>query len=118
MAIQAIHHFRGDSADSSLTCLAKLQRDPARARSILADAMAIQIELGNRVGQARTLLLEARFARDASRLETIRQQVVELQQQVPALGQCRLMRKILDRWNQWTGGDRSPDESGDPFWCV
>ena len=59
------HHFRGDLADLSLPCLAKLQTDPARARSILADAKEIQVELASRVGEARTLLLEARFAADA-----------------------------------------------------
>ena len=118
MAIQAAHDYRGDSADLSLTCLAKLQSDPARARSILADAKAIQTELANRVGQARPLLLEARFAPDAGQAEAIKRQVIELQQQVPALSQCRLVRTVLDRWNEWTSGDRSPDESGDVFWCV
>ena len=65
MAAQTEHHFRGDLADLSLACLAKLQTDPARARSILADCKNIQVELVSRVGEARTLLLEARFAADA-----------------------------------------------------
>ena len=118
MATQSAHHFRGDLADLSLTCLAKLQTDPVRARSILADAKAIQVELANRVGEARTLLLEARFAADADQTAAIKQRVIELQQQLPALNQCRLVRKILDRWNVWAGGDRSPDETGDVFWCL
>ena len=58
------------------------------------------MELANRVGEARTLLLEARFAAAADRAAAIKQRVIELQQQLPALNQCRLVRKILDRWER------------------
>jgi hypothetical protein len=118
MVAQAEHHFRGDLADLTLTCMAKLQTDPGRARSILADSKAIQVELANRIGEARTLLLEARFADDADHAAAMKERVSELQQQVPALNQCRLVRKILDRWELWAGGERSPDETGDVFWLL
>ena len=118
IADQVEHHFQGDLADLSLPCLAKLQTDPARARSILADSKEIQVETANRVGESRTLLLEARFSADADQAAAMKQRVIELQQQVPALNQCGLVRKILDRWQSWAGGERSPDESGDVFWGL
>jgi hypothetical protein len=118
MAAQMEHHFRGDLADLSLPCLAKLQTDPARARAILADSKAIQVAMASRVGEARTLLLEARFSAAADQAAAMKRRVIELQGQVPALNQCRLVRKILDRWQLWAGGQRSPDETGDIFWRL
>ena len=118
MAAQAEHHFRGDLSDLTLPCLAKLQADPERARSILADARSIQRELGNLVGEARTLLLEARLAAGVAQAAAAKERVLELQRHVPLLQECWLVRKILDRWDAWAGGQRAADESGDLFWRL
>ena len=61
------------------------------------------------------MLLESRFAADADQAAAMKQRVIELQQQVPALNECRLVSKILDRWEVWAGSERCPDETGDIF---
>jgi len=115
---QVAHQYQGDLADFTLSCLAKLQTDPAQAESILAEALAIQTESQNRMGEARTLLLQARLIGDARHARPIKRRVEQLKAQVPALAQCPLLAKILDDWDPWTSGDLSPDASGDVFWGV
>ena len=115
---QAENHYEGDLAAFTLTCLAKLETEPARARSILEDARRIQIDLQDRVGEARTLLLEARLSDDAGQIAQVKRRLLELRQQLPALAQCRLFGSVLERWDPWAGGDLCPDETGDVFWGL
>lgn len=118
MAEQTAHEFPGDRASFSWTYLAKLQAGSAIARNILAQAKATQLEFQDRMGEARTLLLEARLAPDGHATDPPRQRVLQLKEQVPALSQCRLLAKVLDHWDDWTGNGLAPDESGDIFWGV
>jgi len=115
---QTAREFLGERAGFSWTCLAKLQADPATARQILGQVKATQLEFHDRMGEARTLLLEARLAADTRAAEPLRQRVLQLRDLVPALAQCRLLAKVLDRWEAWAGGVLTADESGDVFWGV
>jgi hypothetical protein len=69
------------------------------------------------MGEARTLLLEARLADDTRLTGPLRHRLLELKEQVPALSQCRVLAKVLDHWDQWVG-NLAPDETGDLFWRV
>jgi hypothetical protein len=70
------------------------------------------------MGEARTLLLQARVADDPAEVRAIKARVLLLKQQVPALRQCRLLASVLRRWRKWSEGGLQPDRSGDPFWGV
>jgi hypothetical protein len=117
MREQAVHEFLGDQAGLSWTCLAKLQAGSESAGQFLARAKAAQLDLRDRVGEARTLLLEARLADDADSIEHVKRRILDLKDLVPALSQCRLLARVLDHWNQWVG-NLEPDETGDIFWGV
>ena len=117
-AHQTTHHYEGELADTSLTCLAKLQADRSRARSLLAEARRIQTSLANRQGEARTVLLEARLCDDPAEIVAACDRIRELKEQVPSLSVCPLLARVLAHWDQWAGGDLLPDASGDVFWGV
>jgi len=114
--VQASQLYRGDLAEFSLPSLAKLEADPARARLILNEAKTLQTELNHRMGEARTVLLQARLDPECAR--TAKTRLLELKRQVPALGQCKLLAKVLRRWKTWTNGKLLPDSRGDAFWGV
>ncbi len=115
---QVEHGFEGDRVDFSQPCLAKMQKDPTRARSILQEALAVQTDWNNRMGLARTLLLLARFSGDDADLPAVKRRILKLKRDLPGLAQCKLLAKILRRWKTWTQGELLPDESGDLFWGV
>jgi hypothetical protein len=117
-ANQATHHYEGELADTSLTCLAKLQADRGRARSLLAEARQIQCNLANRQGEARTVLLEARLSSDRTEIAAAYQRIREIKEQVPSLSVCPLLARILARWEQWAGGAAVADAGGDIFWGL
>ena len=88
---------------------------------MLRSAKSIQTRLGNRIGLARTWLLEARLASMKVTANRRRKAVLELCQQVPDLRRCRLLSRILDRWSDWAGGWRAAElvtEHGDLFWLL
>jgi len=118
MSEQSENDHLGDRADFSWTYLAKLQAGSASAKHVLAQAKATQLEFQDRMGEARTLLLEARLSPDARSTPAAKQRILELKAQVPALGPCPLLAKVLDRWDAWTSGTLTADESGDLFWGV
>jgi hypothetical protein len=115
---QGLNQFEGDKAEFSMSCLAKLQTDRNNSLAILREALDIQTRLNHKMGQARTLLLQARFASDTACSQTIKQSILDLRVNLPALTRCPLLAEILDRWKEWVSCDRSPDESGDVFWGV
>jgi hypothetical protein len=82
-SLQLAEDFEGDLADFALTYRAKLEPDLGRARSLLAEAKAIQTGLGNGMGEARTLLLESRLRRGIAGAATLKPRVLELCDQFP-----------------------------------
>jgi hypothetical protein len=117
-ANQTTHHYEGELADTSLTCLAKLQADRNRARSLLAEARRIQCNLANRQGEARTVLLDARLCSGRAEIAAAYERIRELKEQVPSLSVCPLLARVLAQWDGWAGGDLSADAGGDVFWGL
>ena len=115
-ALQLAHGFEGDLADFALTYRAKLETDPERVRTLLAEIKAIQTRLHNRMGEARTLLLAARLGGDVSAAPQPR--LLELRHDLPALRQCRLLSKILSHWDAWVAGAGDPDGGVDSYWWL
>lgn len=115
--IQREQGFEGDRADATLTYRAKLADSPSAAAESLAEALAIQTRLGNRVGEARSLLIEARTSTDPARHRAIRTRLVTLRRELPALKRCRLMRTIARNWRAWIAGENILRHR-DRFWCL
>jgi proteasome accessory factor A len=116
--ILANHGGEGDRADFVLLGRAKAEEDRGRALQHLSAARATQLRLRNAMGEARTLLLQARLLEDAPAIIPIKARLHELRGQRPALSQCRLMGKILDHWETWTRGGPDPDGGADAFWWL
>ncbi len=110
--------LRGDLADFSLMYLAKLQPQRTMALTMLEQAESMQVRNRNRLGEARTILLKARLAEPDAETTALRERVLRLKDGVPALGRCRLLAKVLSRWDAWVEDKDLPDESGDVFWGV
>jgi tetratricopeptide (TPR) repeat protein len=117
-AMQTEHQLEGDLSDFALTHRAKLETHSERALELLAQARTIQTRLGNVMGETRTLLLEARFLRHRTLTVQHKARLHELRGMRPALSQCRLFGKILDKWEAWTSGGADPDGGGDTFWWL
>ncbi|MHC4275498.1 MAG: hypothetical protein ACYSUR_17775, partial [Planctomycetota bacterium] len=80
-----------------------------------------QTRCANTIGVTRTLLLEARLSPTKRTIDRRKREVMELRGEVPDLGRCPLLAKILDRWSDWAGGCRRPEpvsEKGDVFWLL
>jgi proteasome accessory factor A len=116
--IQTEHRYLGDLADFTFTCRARLGEREPEALDWLEKARDAQRRLHNRMGEARTLVLLARFARDTASASDLKQQVEHIRTDLPALQQCKLLETILARWTEWTGPDKQPDSHGDFFWGV
>lgn len=116
--IQTENRYQGDLADFTFTCRARLVERDAEALEWLQKARATQKQLGNLMGEARTLVLLARFAGNTATAEELKQQVEQIRVNLPALQQCKLLESILARWAEWTGPDKQPDTHGDFFWGV
>ena len=115
---QAALRFNNDLANHTLLYLAKLEQRPDRALPLLAEAERTHAQLRDQVGEARTLLLKARLAPEAALESAIKERVLRLKDQLPALGDCQLLRKIIAGWAAWTDGGLEPDETGDAFWGL
>lgn len=117
-AEQAVARFHGDLANYTLPYMSKLQKEASSAQAILLQAKTIQAGCQDRIGEARTLLLEARVNAGVLDVQALRNRILELKEAVPALNQCRLLGRVLQQWNEWTNGVLTPDETGDVFWGV
>jgi hypothetical protein len=115
--IQLSGQFRGDWACFNLTCRAKIESDARAAAQLLKKAKGIQVEYEDRMGLARTLLLEARLTSRSLVASLRRTSVQRLRDELPALAACPLCTKILDHWRDWARG-HEPDEHGDKFWGM
>jgi hypothetical protein len=76
------------------------------------------MRLGNVMGEARTLLLEARLASNPTVAARSKARLKELRGLRPALCQCRLLAKLLDNWKEWTNRAADPDGGNDYFWWL
>jgi hypothetical protein len=117
-AMQEEHQNEGDLADFALTYRAKLETNPTRALEWLGRAKAIQTRLGNLMGEARTLLLEARLLGNPGSTAPHKARLHELRGMRPALSQCKLLGKILDHWGVWANGGADPDGGRDAYWWL
>jgi proteasome accessory factor A len=109
---------KGELADFTLTYRAKLEPDRRRALPWLLRAKKIQLAHRNIMGQARTAVLRARWGDSPACIRELNQIVRDFRELRPALAQCGLLTKILDRWDEWSSGQLTPDEHGDIFWGV
>ncbi|PWU21217.1 MAG: hypothetical protein C5B50_02200 [Verrucomicrobia bacterium] len=116
--IQVSHQLDGDRSDFVLTYRAKLETDPARALDALKQAKSIQLRQRNIIGEARSLVLEARLLRNSSLAAPLNVRLHELRGLRPALSQCKMLGKILDHWDAWTTGATDPNGGTDAFWWV
>jgi tetratricopeptide (TPR) repeat protein len=116
--LQVEHQLEGDHADFSLTYRAKLDPNPAIALGLLDQAKTIQTRLGNVMGEARTLLLEARLMSNPTVVARCKARLHELRGLRPALCKCRLFSKILDNWKDWISRAADPDGGIDSFWWL
>jgi hypothetical protein len=116
--LQEAYELEGDLADFALTYRAKLETDPARALELIDQAKTIQTRLGNVMGEARTVLLQARLRRDPAVAGQYKARLHELREMRPALSQCRLLAKILDNWEAWTSGGADPSGGTDFYWWL
>lgn len=115
--IQREAGYLGDLADLTLTYRAKLAETPVAALAFLEEAKSHQARLGNRMGEARSLLLEARIREGAGPQRAIRTRLAELRTQLPALQQCRRMRRITRSWLAWVSGGATI-HAHDRFWSL
>jgi len=115
---QKAYHLDADLADSTFLYRAKLEPSFSLALRWLTRALSIQTRSGNRVGEARSLLLQARLSSDMRLGTQIHQRILQLHEQLPALAQCALLSKVLARWAEWTSGELTRDANGDEFWGV
>ncbi len=116
-AIQVAEGYVGDRADLTLTYRAKLADDRDAALALLDEAEAVQVRLGNRLGEARTLLLKARLSSSPAVRRAACRRVVRLRRELPGLKNCRLMRTIGKNWSAWISGENRPRHR-DKFWCL
>ncbi|MCX6901636.1 MAG: proteasome accessory factor PafA2 family protein [Verrucomicrobia bacterium] len=111
--------YEGDLAEFTFTARARFETDAHRALEWLARAKAIQTGFHHGAGEVRTLLLEARVAREECPAETIKARVMALRSQLPALNRCWLLAKVLENWSAWvSGADPAGQKPKDFFWGV
>lgn len=109
--------YFGDLADLTLMYRAKLADNPTIALALLEEAKTIQVRLGNRLGEARSLLLEARVREGSGPQRALRNRLKELREELPALRRCRLMKRITRNWQAWISGSATI-RSRDRFWSL
>jgi len=67
----------------------------------------------------RTLLLETRLLKNPRLAEPARKRLLQLRGLRPALAQCRLLARILDRdWDTWANGEPDPKGGSDYYWWL
>lgn len=117
--LQVSNGYEGDLADFTCLTQARLETDRRSVSSLLEQARSIQTGSGNRMGLARTLLLQARLVppRYSFTSERSKRRVQKLVSRIPALAECRLTTKIIAHWREWTSGD-TPAGERDHFWGL
>jgi hypothetical protein len=113
--LQEERRYHADRAELTLTRRAKVlaPTDPGSAQRCLSEALAQQQRLQHGMGEARTLLLQARLPRAAAGdldLARLHGRLLELRNQRPALANCPLLARLLAHWDAWCGEDPIPDE--------
>ncbi len=107
----------GELAEFPLVGLGKLEPTTQAALRHLRRAKEVQMGLGNEVGLARTLLLEARRARDPDLADQNRREIAAIRSRLPALEACPLLTRILDRWGDWLS-DADAGAERDLYWGL
>jgi tetratricopeptide (TPR) repeat protein len=123
--LQLENGYEGDLADFTFTYRAKLlaATDPAGARAKLREARKIQSRLKIRIGEARSMLLEARLVAKSSGITRayysarFHKRLKGLRENCPALAQCPRFNAIVERWDLWVAGEMPPGET-DYFWRI
>ena len=123
--LQLENGYEGDLADFTFTYRAKLlaATDPAGARAKLREARKIQSRLKIRIGEARSMLLEARLVAKSSGITRayysarFHKRLKGLRESCPALAQCPRFNAIIERWDLWVAGEMPPGET-DYFWRI
>jgi proteasome accessory factor A len=114
--LQVTAGWLGDYVNLTLPVAAKLAPERSSARRYLHEARARQ-RGESRLGLARVLLLQARLCPDRRTVPLLRQILLRLRRQLPALHSCPLLARIVDRqWDAWTSGVNNPGE--DLCWGV
>jgi proteasome accessory factor A len=117
--LQTEKRYDADLAEFTFTARARLETDACRALEWLARAKTTQTRFFHGMGEARTILLEARIARDQCEHEAIKTRVLALRSELPALNRCWLLAKVLENWDAWiTGADPAGQKPKDFFWGV
>lgn len=117
--VQTEKGYGSDLAEFTFPARARLEVDACRALEWLARAKTTQTRFHHDMGEARTILLEARIARDQCEHEAIKNRVTALRSQLPALNRCWLLAKVLENWEAWiTGADPAGQKPKDFFWGV
>lgn len=115
--LQQLHGFEGDLAEFTLPYQARLATAPNQALELLERSLASLRQHGNRVGETRTLLVQARLTSDPALKATCRAKVEENRAALPTLAKCALLSEILQNWDVWIGGGVLR-EGGDYFWGL
>jgi hypothetical protein len=116
-AIQRTQQIDGDLTDMSYMSRAKLATDPQLIGNFLDKALAVQLSLRNRLGEARTRMLIARRLPARQQAEMHRLRLVQLRGELPALAHCSYFARVLDHWQTWVAGGMANDVS-DSFWNI
>lgn len=91
----------------------------ANQRSAILDTAAASLRtVRHRMALARVLLLRARGVRGGSTAERLEAELKCLRGRTLGLRPCELMARIMSRWDEWIGDERTADEFGDRFWSV
>jgi hypothetical protein len=108
----------GDLNEFTLPWLALLNDDVELAGEQLQAYATRNLRSGNRVGEARCLVLLARKAPSTHLDSAIRERLATILEATPLLGHCRLMRQIIDRWDAWIGGQAGLENFQGTHWGV
>jgi hypothetical protein len=108
--------FEGDLADHALAGMVKIG-DATEARQALARALSIQRRLNLRMGWARSLCLAARRFPDVASNDDTVPTLLRLSRETPSLDQCRVFRRIRERWPDWVNG-APHSQIHDFFWGI
>jgi tetratricopeptide (TPR) repeat protein len=113
--LQRAHHYDADLAERTLAQRAKVWGRSGEAAAALGEAYLLQSRLRHRMGLARTHVLMARLCSSRNGHQRRRTLLHGLSAQLPSLGACACLRKILEHWPAWTASEMLDGET-DAFW--
>jgi len=117
LMLQTRGEYFGEMADFTLMNQAKLAGEAEEARCLLERAWMMQLSAGNRMGMARTLLLQARILREPAQHERLRLRVAELVQALTSLHDCPTAQAALRHWTEWCNGGTVDGVAGE-YWGL